>query len=357
MKIRRALVAMVLAAPVAVVSPGGSLRSQDVEAVLRILDAKLPEVVETRTNPPALIPAKDPVFFLRDRSRVAGKALFDALPVRTRYGLLNIPRQELLRVRFVRRVDPAVGEKVTRLIEQLADEDFDTREQAMDGLREIGLDALPQVREAADSTNDEVKNRAEILVEELEEEASKGRKGADESAPRLEGRDDEVVTRRMTIRGLVDLERIGIGSRYGDLQIPLADLAVITFRRAGPSVKNVRVAPRFQPPGNWFDSKLTLERHQRLRIEATGVVNVSRYGISAGPTGTTRYSGSTFKNFRMLSLVGKIGKKGEAFLVGSGYRGKAKKGGRLYLAIVPFRYDPGGANGRYDVKVRLLEDR
>ena len=55
----------------------------------------------------------------------------------------------------------------------------------------------------------------------------------------------------------------------------------------------------------------------------------------------------------MLSLIGKVGKKGNPFLVGTGYKGKAKSSGRLYLAIVPFRYNPGGVSGKYEVKIKV----
>lgn len=332
----------------------GLTRAQDVEAVIQILDGKLPPVAKPEKPKESARPSSEsvPIFHLRDRSRVAGVPRLENLLVRTRYGVLSIPRNEILRVRFVRRVDPEVETKVSQLIEQLGDEDFDTRENAMDALRKVGSAALPLVRAAASSDNEEVKNRAEILVEELEEGASNG--GGD-SLPALHGTDDEIVTTRMRIKGRIEMQNVTISSRYGDLLVNIADLHTISFRRAGPAGRKLDVQPTFQPPGNWLDTKLTVEKGQKLRIEASGTVSVARYGMSSGPTGTRRYSGSTFKNFAMLSLVGKVGKKGEAFLVGNKYRGKAKKGGKLYLGIVAFRYDPGGAVGKFNVKVSLLE--
>lgn len=331
--------------------------AQNVERVVRLQDG-VEETVAAKSAKPDLAPRParalqgQPLFFLRDGSKVAGTLKQPRLQVRTRYGVLSIPTADLVRVRFVQRVDAAVKKKAEKYVNQLGDDDFDVREEAMDAIRKLGPSVLPLVREAGKSDNDEVKNRAEILVEELEELADK-RKVGDDSIPQLDGTEDEVVTTRMTVKGHIETKVVVIGSRYGELTVDVADLQAVNFRRVGMVSKKFDVLPRHQPPSLWYDPKLTLEKGQRLRIEASGIINVRNYSVSSGPSGTRQWSGNSFNNFPMLALVGKVGKRGKPFLVGPSYRGKAAKTGKLYLSIVAFSYNPGGANGKYQVKVKL----
>lgn len=160
----------------------------------------------------------------------------------------------------------------------------------------------------------------------------------------------------MVIRGTVELERVEIQSRYGGLRVDVADLVEISFQKAGPSHAKLDVLPKYQPNGEWLDSKLSLEKNQRFLIEAGGSMTVSNYGVSCGPTGTTQWSsGNAFNNYPLLSLVGKVGKNGKPFLIGSNYKGKATSNGHLYLSVVPFVYDVDGVTGKYTATVRLQD--
>jgi len=348
---KKAVICLVM---IAGVSLAVRLGAQEIRRIVRILN-----------NPPAPeSPAKEaaeeetsveeqttPLFYLRDRSKVAGLPQIEFLLVQTRYGALRIPRNELVRVRFVPRVDAGVQQKVSALLAQLGSDDFDAREVAMDGIRKIGLPALPLIREAVNSSNEEVKTRAGLLVEELEELKEK-QGGAGDALPSLEGTDDEIVTTRMTIKGRVEADRFTVGSRYGNLVIDVADIQTISFQSVGPTSQKWDVDPKFQPPGNWYDTKFDVEKGQKISLEASGIVTVNNYSVSCGPTGTRQWGGTSWNNFAQLSLVGKIGKKGKPFAVGANYRGKSAAKGRLYLAIVAFSYNPTGAVGKYTVKAR-----
>ena len=294
-----------------------------------------------------------PVFHFRDKSKVAGFPGLEWIEVETSYGLLKIPTAELVRVRFARRVGTELKERITQLIEQLGDEDFDVRETAAENLAEIGPEALPALRKAVKSDSEEVKRKAEELLKEIYGQDQAGNR-ADESdgLPPLQGTDDEIISTRMTIKGRVTQERFLIRSRYGTLEVDTSMLSGIVFRVVGPSARKVSVASTFQPPGNWFDTKLNLEREQRFKIAASGIITVSNYGVSAGPDGSPQYSTSrSFQSLPVLSLVGRIGRKGRAFLDGSNHKGKASSSGKLYLAITPFYYNPAGAIGNYQVKI------
>jgi len=293
-----------------------------------------------------------PVFYLRDKSKIAGAPKFESLEVNTQYGTLSIPRDQILKIRFARRVAPELKAKIDGHIADLGNEDFDKREAATEALREIGIQALEALRAAARSTSEEVKNRASSLVEEIAKRTPEASPLSDETVPGLSGTDDEVTTIRMTVKGLIPLDQFSIESRYGELKVATADLSGVVFRSTGPQGLKIDIAPSYQPPGNWLDTKFDVEKGQRLKIEASGTVNVRNYGVSSGPDGNRDWGGTTFQNFPMLALVGKIGKRGQAFLIGTNHTSKTKAAGRLYLAVVTFSPNPGGANGSYKVSVQ-----
>ena len=296
---------------------------------------------------------KAPIFYLRDGSKIAGMPRLETLQVTTSYGVLNIPRDQLVRIRFARRVDAATRSRVEGLIEDLGNEDFDRREAASNSLAEVGPDALQLLRKALKSSNEEVKNRATRLIERIDSKGE-GKTEKDEALPELVGAEDEVTTAKMTVRGTVSGEEIGIDSRYGELKIRIADLAGAIFRTSGASAGKVEVSAQNQAPQNWVDTKLDVEKGQKLKIEATGQITVRNYGISSGPEGNRDWGGNSFNNFPMLALVGKIGRRGQPFLIGPSFTGKANASGRLHLAVVPFTPYAGGATGSYQVKIQTV---
>jgi hypothetical protein len=328
-----------------------------IEGPVYLAAAEEPAAVPARDGPSPDAKADDaksaPIFYLRDNSKIAGMPKLEALEVETQYGTLKIPRDQLVRIRLARRIDTALREKISQLIVDLGHDDYDKRDTATKALGEIGAPALDFLRKAAKSANEEVKNRASILIGQIDEKASsKGSEGED-SLPEISGSEDEVSTARMTVRGSIRSEEFVIESRYGDLRVRLADLTGIVFRRSAAAAARIDVPAQNQPPGNWFDTKIDVDKAERLKIEATGQVSVRNYGLIAGPDGNREWSGNSFGNFPMLSLVGKIGKRGQPFLVGNGYTGKARGSGRLYLGVVAFSPYPGGAAGSYQVKVQV----
>lgn len=310
----------------------------------------------TAAIPEAPVASDRPLFHLRDSGRIAGDPVMETLRVETAYGLLAIPKDQIVRVRFARRLAPELEARIETLIGQLGSEDFDTREAATVSLQEIGAPAARFLRKAVRSDSEEVQNRAKSILAEIPAETGGGRgDGSESSLPPVSGSDDEVVTARMTIRGKVLADDFRVQTRYGELRVALGDLAGITFQSLLPSETKVDVTAQHQAPGNWADTRIDLLKGQRFKIAASGNINVSNYGIVAGPTGNTDWSGhATFGNFPMLSLVGRVGKRGEPFLVGSAYTGKSKSEGRLYLAVVPFSPYPQGAQGTYQAKVHAL---
>ena len=100
---------------------GTPARAQDAGKISEIL--RKAEAAPKKTPAPASKPAKKkeplPVFLLRDRGRIPAQPAFDAISVRTQYGILRIPREQLVTVRFATRVDPVLLEKATDLLARM----------------------------------------------------------------------------------------------------------------------------------------------------------------------------------------------------------------------------------------------
>lgn len=312
----------------------------------------LPAQEKTGTKPAtAAGPNKEsqPVFFLRDGSRIAGQPGFDSLQVKTSYGILTVPSGDLIRLRLAPRRENKKNEEVELLIERLRGEDFDEREVAMDALRKIGEPTLPYLVKLTRSEDEELRNRITLLLGEIRSRAKENNKHGSEF-PALVAGSDEIISSRFKIRGTVQAGNFSIKSRYGTLNIKVADIMGVDFRFAGITDTTVQIAGRQVVPSNWSNTNLFITRGINLKIRASGSLFVSNYNLNSGPGGTTRYSGSSYKNFPQLSLVGKIGKNGAPFFIGANYKAKAPGGGKLYLGVVPFRNNYA-ATGTYRVKI------
>lgn len=303
-----------------------------------------------------------PTFYLLDGSKIAGQPLLKELAVETAYGTLLVPVDHLVSIRMARRIPAQQREEILALIARLGHEDFDTRDSASAALEAMGAPALELLRKAMRSPDEETRSRAEVLVAAITKAGTPsngsepGETSEDSRIQLARGTDDEIVTMKMTLRGMIQQDSFRVQSRYGALRVAAADVAGIQFRSLGPSALKVTVASNQQPPGNWLDTKLDLEKGQTLRVKASGQISVRNYNVLAGPAGNTDWGGNTFGNFPMLSLVGKVGKKGQPFLVGEEHQGKPKGAGRLYLAIVPFSPYPGGASGSYQAQITAASE-
>ncbi|MBI4602025.1 MAG: hypothetical protein HY721_08695 [Planctomycetes bacterium] len=291
-----------------------------------------------------------PVFHLRDGGKVTGEPRLDTLTVETRYGVLRVPVSDLSLVRFARRTDDDERKAIEREIERLDSEDFDVREDAMEALRRAGASARPLLRRALKTGSDEAKNRAELLLAEIRDEPREAGAEEDGLEPLARDDEDEVATHRFTVRGRVAEERFEVACRYGDLILEAKDLTGVVFHFQAKARGAFEVPATSTVPDSWHNTRLNLRSGQRITLTARGEVTVHNYNLTSGPEGTTRYSGSTFQSFPMLSLVGKIGRNGKPFLVGRELRAKASREGTLYLGVVPFRRGYA-ATGSYQVKV------
>ena len=293
-----------------------------------------------------------PVFLLRDRGRIPAQPAFDAISVRTRYGILRIPREQLVTVRFATRVDPALLEKATALLARMKSGNEAEKEAAEAALVDLGARVLPALRQLAADTASGVRARTIEIIAKIEKTGKKRNSGGDV----YKGTRDEIRTDLMTFRGEVLTETFPLETRYGKLQIKAVDLESIRFKPDGKTSRVLDVGPRYQPAGTWLDTRLDVGKNKVLTIKSSGETSVGNWNLTSDPEGTNRYNSfKSSRGFPMLSLVGKIGKRGKPFKVGKKYRKRSKTAGRLYLAIQPFDYEPAGVDGHYKSMVSITD--
>jgi|GEM_PF-1383747 len=279
-----------------------------------------------------------PMFHMRDGTRLAGVPQAANIQIKTVYGLLTVPMSELVKIRFCSSLDSGLSEKIAKLIQQLGHEEFDLREDASEQLEAIGVPALKALDAAQKSEDEEIKARAEKLVARLDESIEEPDESDIHLVP-LEGEEDEVETLEFTIKGKIEEKSFLVKTRYGSLDFNRSDILSIVFQE--PLVTKLS----FDVPGNtfaeknkWFDSQADLAEGEEFKLRSSGIIILaSLNGTKCGPDGTRSVNrtstSSAFKSFPTGSLVGKIGKTGKPFLVGSDYSGVVEKKGRLFLGM------------------------
>lgn len=103
-----------------------------------------------------------------DGSKLRAKLLDEKIEVKTKYGTLAIPADDVHRVTFALRLTPAEVKRIDDLVVGLGSTDFDTREKAMESLRDLRERAYPALVKASMSADAEVARRAAESVNWLQ---------------------------------------------------------------------------------------------------------------------------------------------------------------------------------------------
>jgi hypothetical protein len=308
---------------------------------------------ETKEKPkakPKKAEPQAPMFHMRDGTRLAGYPEITQLNVETAYGKLVIPVTEVQRLRFATAKDTSQSEKVEALVRQLGSEEYDLREQAMEEIKKTGAAAIEALQKALESEDEEIRSRAEKLLGEIEEDADPAEDEDGQLAPLL-GKEDEVVTQQFTVLGRVLEESFAVKTRYGNLTFRRQDIISVVFSEPLSTGKKFKVPGTSLAGGSkWFDTEVSIAKGSQFKVAASGSIHLDRFGLQCGPEGTTTGPGPQFESFALGALVGRVGDKGKAFLIGSSYEGKAPETGNLFLAIA---LRSGTASGEFEVELEV----
>lgn len=288
--------------------------------------------------------AEAPVFLLKDGSRISGTFEAKEVRVETAYGVLTVPVADVHKVTFGKVSDPELAGRIRGLIETLGDSSFDVREEAMEGLRELGWVAEPELQGAKEHDDPEVKQRAAKILEEL----------AEEGLPLEEGgivpEEDTIVTDRFTIRGKLLVDSFEVQTGFGTLHFGKKDIRILYVRPPRETAVEAKIPGTATLNRGLIDTEVKVLPGAFLTLSASGTIVIQNWGGETTPEGGPQW-GRFNNQFQSGALIGRIGKGGPLFLVGRHYSGVASRGGTLFLGLA--LNDSGQNTGEFRVRIRM----
>jgi hypothetical protein len=200
-----------------------------------------------------------------DDSNLKVKLRDEKIDLVTPYGKLTIPAGDIRRIEFATRIPDEVVKKIDAAVANLGKEDFRTREAATTELTALGAAAYSALLKAAQSTDAEVKKRAEELLAKLREEVPE---------EKLEIKPYDIIhTEHSKIAGRISASSLKVNTaQFGDLPMKLSDVRSLNVPGAEP--EHTTTAEADAPP----DSLMGLTMGKTYRFRVTGIVNGSVWG-------------------------------------------------------------------------------
>ncbi len=288
-------------------------------------------------------PESTAIFILKDSARIVGRIETDQFRIDTGYGILTVPVRDIFSIRFGKRADPDLIAKIGGLVKQLGDGDFSVRDKATAELSALGALAESELTAALESDDAEVKARAKKILESIKKEE-------DEATDVIE--DDEIVTKRFTVRGTLAAASFDIETRFGVLTVPKKHVKTIQFREPPTVHKTIKLPATASAQVSYHDTGIEIQKGDEVTIAASGTVTIGGWGMTVTPDGipNNRFMG----NFPLGALLMMIGDGGQPTQVGSTWSEKVDRRGTLKLAMAaPNQQNTGGFKVKITVRRKV----
>ena len=280
---------------------------------------------------------------LKDGARILGRIQMESVDLDTGYGTLSVPVGDIYSIRFGKRSDPDLMVRIAAMISALGSDDFDARSQATNDLIEMGVLVERELTRALESEDVEVKARARKILDAIASAAP------DDAEPIRE--EDEVVTARFTVRGIVKLDHFEIDTKFGLLAVPKKHVQSIEVQEAPSEEKEVRLASSVSAQGAFHDTGIEVRRGDEIIIRARGSITLGNWGMNVSPDGVP--NNRFMRNFPLGCLLLRVG-DGPMLQVGSSWSQRAERRGALKLAIAaPNQNNTGDFKVSVSVRRRL----
>lgn len=290
-------------------------------------------------------------------SNVLMMILQDNIEIVTEFGKLRIPPAEIRSIDFGIHLSDEVREQIDRAVKQLGSSAYKEREAAMKQLVDLGPQAYLALYQASRSSKDqEAVKRATLAMKTI----------AQKVPPRLLRlrEEDRIRTTKFTVVGRIVTPNIKARAEYfGELSLRPSQLLAIRWLDGGGATEVVVDAAKYGSANNaWMDTGIQLDRQNKIKITATGEVDVApQQGgqYISGPAGLGPEVGLPMRfvagvgvrgGGRSGCLMGRVGETGASFVIGEQYHNIPPGEGKLYLHIIPGPWG-GQSNGSYRVRV------
>jgi hypothetical protein len=296
-------------------------------------------------NEPAKKPAAtmiEVVVRLHDGTTIRKAVIEEKLELATKYGKLSVPIGDIRRIEFGLHLSEETSAQVARASRNLGSDKFAERETASKDLVALGHKAYPALQEAAASTDKETAKRVADAIDRIRATVS-------EDLLKLKNH-DVIHTRDSVVGGKISNAVIKAKTAtLGELQFKVEDLQSLH------SMARTEIALAVEPSADgklkWLDTGVFVETDMDLILRRSGQIEVVEKLDAQVPIPPAAVSPSKYYSNVPArgSLLGKIGDKGDAFIIGERLEAKAAEEGRLFLAVVPHELKVAG---KYQVDVR-----
>ena len=131
--------------------------------------------------------------------------------------------------------------------------------------------------------------------------------------------EDRLVTKSFEIVGRIQKQDFDFKSQYGLLKIKFADLKKVSVMRGGEA-ETIKKAIQITAQDNQYRYKsagIRVNPGDKIKIVATGVINITSYGYSCGPEGNSSNMGIINGQYPSGMLVARVGSSGSVVKVGA----------------------------------------
>jgi hypothetical protein len=277
----------------------------------------------------------------------------EAVDVQTKFGKLAVPGKSINSIDFGFHLDPEEAKRIDALIDALGSKDYKKRETAFTQLIGLGAKAYPVLRKVLRSPDPETAKRAQVAMEAIQGRVP---------ARILERPDEDVVrTDKFVIVGKVINPLLTARTEYfGEVKVKPSQLLSLRWLEGGSKTEVAIDSGNHGSAANqWLETDFHVHRHDRLSITSGGQVDLWPQGpgqYMSGPEGRqgtmyTVYANSYGPKVALSgALIGKIGKDGTPFYIGSKMSETLNEEGNLYLHIVPSPWN-NASRGSYSVTI------
>lgn len=278
------------------------------------------------------------------------KLLVDNVDIVTKYGKLTVPVADIRRIEFTRRLSEERRGEIDTAINDLGSTNSATRSAALKKLIAFRGDSYRALKAASADNNPEKAKLARAALEEIL--AHVGDVEALES--------DVIRTAEFKIVGKIVDSPISVSSvTLGDAKISLADMRLLRLVRDKQRVRVEVKGEEHAVEDKWLDTGVDVYFDEQLQVKASGTINLCDDGtgeFTTEPDGRSmgdeiemammmrRFGGGGRFREEVLeqkdslapgTLIGRIGRNGNPFRIGSKFKGEAPADGRLYVMVVP----------------------
>lgn len=315
----------------------------------------------------------DVKLYLRDGNTISGTTTMNDVNLKTDYGQLAIPIQNISSITVGTGSDKAISDKAYTYLKVLnANVSEELKKGAYDDLVKLGIKSIAAIIDF--QNNPKNVSEGDVTTSYSIDNALTELKSTFNLADASKVNDVVMIDGEYTMGGLYDFSKMEVKTEYGNLSIPKEKIKNMDISYSLPSSGNeviIKLLASKHISGNqnggWYKTGINLKQGQKFAIVASGEVTLAslsnqKYkpdgsyvavGGTSYPAVSSDYGASSTTYPSYGNVVYKIGESSyDVLKVGDKFNGTANTSGQLLLSIYETVYNASNT-GTYIVKISL----